>query len=168
MQPRKRRDVGLKIAFALEAFKGGKTLKEIAADHGIHPVQVSAWKRMLRGNLAKIFSGGAPRPDRTRGIGPLPEEPMQASRHHPIIPVLSEKIGAAGKPGAHGEDSGVRGAVSGFRRAPDNEGVEAGGPRGESQARAPADAEAGPMYGFSAIPSDVPPVHHAHRVARFH
>jgi putative transposase len=59
MQPRKRREVGLKIAVALDALKGVKTLKKIAADHGVHPVQVSKWKRMFRESLERIFSGGA-------------------------------------------------------------------------------------------------------------
>ena len=60
MQAKQRRDAGLKMAVALEALQGGKPLKKIAADHGVHPVQVSAWKRMLREGLERVFSGDAP------------------------------------------------------------------------------------------------------------
>lgn len=69
MQGRTRRDAGLKIAVALDALRGGKTLKKIAANHGVHPVQVSAWKRILRESLEKIFSGRVRAPK-----SPSPEE----------------------------------------------------------------------------------------------
>jgi putative transposase len=59
VQAKKRREAGLKIAVALEALKGGKPLKKIAADHGVHPVQVSAWKRTLHEGLERFFSGNA-------------------------------------------------------------------------------------------------------------
>jgi len=31
----------------MEAFSGRKTLQEIAANHAIHPIQVSPWKKQL-------------------------------------------------------------------------------------------------------------------------
>jgi len=34
-----------KARVALEALKGIKTINQIAQDEGIHPVQVSAWKK---------------------------------------------------------------------------------------------------------------------------
>jgi putative transposase len=69
MQGKKRRDAVLKIAVALDALKGGKTLKDIAANHGVHPVQVSAWKKILRESLERIFSGRAQAPN-----SPSPED----------------------------------------------------------------------------------------------
>jgi putative transposase len=57
LHSRKRRDAELKAAVALEALKGGKTLKEVAAEHGVHPMQVSAWRRAFRSGLERIFSG---------------------------------------------------------------------------------------------------------------
>lgn len=60
MQARKQRDIGMKIAVALEAIRGGRTLKQIAADFGVHPVQVSTWKRMFRDNLERMISAGGP------------------------------------------------------------------------------------------------------------
>ncbi|MDB6035958.1 MAG: family transposase [Verrucomicrobiales bacterium] len=57
MQRRKKRDAGLKTEVVLEALKGAKTLKQLAAEHGVHPVQVSAWKRIFRAGVNGIFSG---------------------------------------------------------------------------------------------------------------
>lgn len=57
MRPRKRRDAELKARVALEALKGGKTLKEVAAEYGVHPMQVSAWKRIFRAGLERSLSG---------------------------------------------------------------------------------------------------------------
>jgi putative transposase len=34
-----------KARVTMEAISGRKTLKEIAADHAIHPIQVSQWKK---------------------------------------------------------------------------------------------------------------------------
>ena len=44
-----------KARIALEALKGIKTISQIAQDEGIHPVQVSAWKKELQERLPEIF-----------------------------------------------------------------------------------------------------------------
>ena len=36
-----------KFRMAMEAAKGQKTLNELASEHGVHPNQISAWKRQL-------------------------------------------------------------------------------------------------------------------------
>ena len=36
-----------KFQLALEAAKGLKTINELASEHGVHPTQVSEWKRQL-------------------------------------------------------------------------------------------------------------------------
>ena len=37
----------------MEAISGRKTLQQIAADHGVHPIQVSQWKnQLLEGGLS--------------------------------------------------------------------------------------------------------------------
>lgn len=41
---------------ALEAAKGLKTLNELASEHGVHPNQVSEWKRQLLEVGSTIFS----------------------------------------------------------------------------------------------------------------
>ena len=40
---------------ALEALKGIKTISQIAQDEGIHPVQMSTWKKELQDRLPKVF-----------------------------------------------------------------------------------------------------------------
>jgi len=45
-----------KARVALEALKGHKTVNQIASEYGVHPNQVSAWKKQLKGELPQIFS----------------------------------------------------------------------------------------------------------------
>ena len=45
-----------KAKVALEAIRGERTLNEIAADYGAHPVQITHWKRMALDALPDIFS----------------------------------------------------------------------------------------------------------------
>ena len=40
---------------ALEAIRGVKTIQEIAAEYGVHPVQVSQWKRQAQSGLTAVF-----------------------------------------------------------------------------------------------------------------
>jgi len=49
MELSKRRTLSpeFKARVAMEAISGCKTIQEIAADHAIHPIQVSQWKRRL-------------------------------------------------------------------------------------------------------------------------
>jgi putative transposase len=53
---RKRFDEGFKAKVALEAIKGEKTLAEIASHFGIHPNQVTQWKKRLLEEIPLIFS----------------------------------------------------------------------------------------------------------------
>ena len=41
---------------ALEALRGDKNLQEIAANHQLHPNQVSTWKRQAIDEMADVFS----------------------------------------------------------------------------------------------------------------
>ena len=41
---------------ALKAAKGQQTISELAGKHGVHPNQVSQWKRQLLENGADVFS----------------------------------------------------------------------------------------------------------------
>jgi putative transposase len=45
-----------KFQLALEAAKGLKTINELASEHGVHPNQVSEWKRQLLEVGSTIFS----------------------------------------------------------------------------------------------------------------
>ena len=53
---RKRHDPEFKARVALEALKGDRTIQDIASEYGIHPVQVSDWKKLMATNAAMVFS----------------------------------------------------------------------------------------------------------------
>jgi transposase len=55
---RKRHDSQFKARVALEALKGLKTVQQIAKEFGIHPGQVSDWKRLLSEQAGSVFEGG--------------------------------------------------------------------------------------------------------------
>jgi transposase-like protein len=54
---RKRNDGSFKARVALEAIRGDRTVAEIAAAYGVHPNQISKWKKQALDELPKIFSG---------------------------------------------------------------------------------------------------------------
>lgn len=47
-----------KARVAMEAISGRKTIQEIAADHAIHPIQVSQWKKQLLEGASELFTRG--------------------------------------------------------------------------------------------------------------
>lgn len=58
---RKRHDSQFKARVALEALKGLKSVQQIAKEFGIHPGQVSDWKRLLSEQAGSVFEGGKSR-----------------------------------------------------------------------------------------------------------
>ena len=58
---RKRYDWTLKAKVAVEAIKGQRTVNEIASAYGIHPHQVTQWKKQALEQLPEIFSNGRAR-----------------------------------------------------------------------------------------------------------
>ena len=54
-RPRRNHAPGFKAKVALEALKGARTIQEIAGEFGIHPVQVSEWKKVMAANAAMVF-----------------------------------------------------------------------------------------------------------------
>jgi transposase-like protein len=58
---RKRYDGTLKAKVAVEAIKGQRTVNEIASAYGIHPHQVTQWKKQALEQLPEIFSNGRAR-----------------------------------------------------------------------------------------------------------
>jgi len=55
---RRRHDPEFKARVALEAVKGLKTIQQIASEYGIHPVQVSEWKKKMLEGLPEVFEPG--------------------------------------------------------------------------------------------------------------
>jgi len=51
----------------MEAISGRKTIQEIAADHSIHPIQVSQWKRQLLDGASELFTRGKKSKDKEEG-----------------------------------------------------------------------------------------------------
>lgn len=60
---RRRHDPEFKARVALEALKGNKTIQEIAGEYGIHPVQVSDWKKIMAEKAATVFDAKAAKTD---------------------------------------------------------------------------------------------------------
>ena len=58
MEPRRRKNYSaeMKAKIALEAIKCQKTVQEIAGQFGVHPNQVSQWKRQALEQLPQVFS----------------------------------------------------------------------------------------------------------------
>ncbi len=61
MTRRRRFTADFKARVALEALRGDKTIQEIAAQHKVHPNQVSTWKRQAVDGLGEVFSNGIDR-----------------------------------------------------------------------------------------------------------
>ena len=56
---RKQYKAEFKFQIALEAVKGLKTINQLASEHGLHPNQVSQWKRQLLEEGPTIFGNGS-------------------------------------------------------------------------------------------------------------
>ncbi len=54
-KPRRQYSAEFKFRVALEATKGQKTINEIASEFGIHPNQISDWKRKLLEGGENVF-----------------------------------------------------------------------------------------------------------------
>ena len=53
---RKTYSTDFKVKVVLEAFKGQRTINEICSHYGIHPNQVSQWKKQAIEALPEVFS----------------------------------------------------------------------------------------------------------------
>ena len=54
---RSQRSADFKFCLALEAAKGQHTINELAGQHGVHPNQISQWKRQLLDHGPDVFNG---------------------------------------------------------------------------------------------------------------
>jgi transposase-like protein len=57
--PKRVHSASFKAKVALEAFRGEKTLSELAVQYGVHPVQISRWKKEFLDRAPEIFSDGS-------------------------------------------------------------------------------------------------------------
>ena len=65
MKKRQRRSFSaeMKARIALEAIKGQKTTQEIASHYGVHPNQVTNWKRQATQGVPGLFADRRSQPD---------------------------------------------------------------------------------------------------------
>jgi transposase-like protein len=81
-----------KAKVALEAIRGERPVNEIAADYGVHPVQITQWKRVALDALPDIFSS-------RRGTKHNEEEALTAALYQQIgqlkveLDWLKKKVG---------------------------------------------------------------------------
>ena len=62
-RPRRNHGAAFKAQVALAAVKGDKTLAELAEHFGVHPTQITEWKRHLLERVADVFGGTTHKPD---------------------------------------------------------------------------------------------------------
>src|ERR671932_1517769 len=74
---RRQHSGAFKAKVALEAIRGERTVNEIAAAHGVHPVQITQWKRVALDALPDIFSS-------RRGAKHKEEEALKAALYQQI------------------------------------------------------------------------------------
>jgi len=74
---RKRYSIEEKTRVALEAIKGQKTLNELAAEYGVHPSQITQWKKQALDEIPNAFSAGRVRREKS-------EEELVASLYQEI------------------------------------------------------------------------------------
>lgn len=53
---RKRYSSKFKATVAIEAIRGLRTINEIASEHGVHPNQISQWKKKALESLPDLFT----------------------------------------------------------------------------------------------------------------
>lgn len=82
----------LKVRIALEAIKGQKTINEIAGQYGVHPNQVTQWKKQALEGLPSLFSN-------RRARGAADDEALKAQLYQQIgqlkveLDWLKKKVG---------------------------------------------------------------------------
>lgn len=66
-KPRTPRTAAFKKKVAIEALREDKTLNQLASEHGVHPLQISKWKKELIDGAESLFDGKKGRkPDETQ------------------------------------------------------------------------------------------------------
>jgi len=67
MSKRRTHSPEFKARVVMEAISGRKTIQEIAADHAIHPIQLSQWKGQLLDGASELFIWGKKSKDNEDG-----------------------------------------------------------------------------------------------------
>jgi putative transposase len=77
MTTRRQHSAAFKAKVALEALRGERTINELAADYGVHPVPITQWKNVVLDEVPKLFSS-------RRGANSKAEAALKAARYQQI------------------------------------------------------------------------------------
>jgi transposase-like protein len=81
-----------KAKVVLEALRGERTINELAAEYGVHPIQITQWKKVVLEGLPQLLS-------RRRGTKSKEEEALKATLYQQIgqlkveLDWLKKKVG---------------------------------------------------------------------------
>ena len=95
MTVRRQHSAEFKARVALEALRGERTINELAAEYGVHPVQITQWKKVVLDEVPQLFS-------RRRGAKAKAEEALKAALDQQIgqlkveLDWLKKKVGHLG------------------------------------------------------------------------
>ncbi len=74
---RRQHSGAFKAKVTLAAIRGDKTVNELASDYGVHPVQISQWKKVLQEEAPRLLSS-------RRGRHQKDEEELKAALYQQI------------------------------------------------------------------------------------
>ena len=86
MSRRKRYDSRFKAQVAIEAIKNQQTIAQIASEYGVHPNQVSQWKKQVLDQLPHLFTTG-------HSKSPADTDPVAQMLHLKSLHLLSKGWG---------------------------------------------------------------------------
>ena len=66
-----------KAKVVLEALRGERTINELAAEYGVHPIQITQWKKVVLEGLPQVLSS-------RRATKPKEEEALKAALYQQI------------------------------------------------------------------------------------
>lgn len=85
------RTPAFKKKVALEALREGKTLAQIASQHGVHPMQVTQWKKTMLDGAESLFA----RKGKQHKESEIPQEELERKIGQMTIEIdfLKKKLG---------------------------------------------------------------------------
>lgn len=63
---RRKHSAEFKVKVVLDMLKGAETLSEIASKYGVHPTQITKWRRAFLEKAPELFGDKSPRKERVR------------------------------------------------------------------------------------------------------
>jgi transposase-like protein len=75
--PRRQHSGEFKAKVVLEALRGERTINELAAEYGVHPMQITQWKRVVLEELPQVLSS-------RRGTRSKEDEALKAALYQQI------------------------------------------------------------------------------------